>query len=87
MLATLCTPPVLEKTRTRVGHAGLVWEVDVFAGPLAGLVLAEVELDSADQPLALPDWVGAEVTGDPRYMNNRLASATAPPTPGQAPSP
>jgi CYTH domain-containing protein len=87
MLATLCAPPVLEKTRTRVGHAGLVWEVDVFAGLLAGLVLAEVELDSADQAVALPDWVGREVTGDPRYMNNRLASATAPPTPGQAPSP
>jgi adenylate cyclase len=79
ILATLCTPPVLEKTRTRVGHGGLVWEVDEFGGALAGLVLAEVELDSADQALDLPDWVGREVTGDPRYMNNRLARAPAPP--------
>ena len=49
------------------------------ADPFAGLVLAEVELDSAEQALDLPDWVGREVTGDPRYMNNRLARATAPP--------
>lgn len=79
MLATLCLPPVLEKTRTRVGHGGLVWEVDEFGGALAGLVLAEVELASAEQVPALPDWVGREVTGDPRYMNNRLARAAAPP--------
>jgi CYTH domain-containing protein len=79
MLATLCVPPILEKTRTRVAHDGLVWEVDEFAGHLAGLVLAEVELAAADQPLALPDWAGREVTGDPRYLNNRLARAGAPP--------
>ncbi|TCZ63211.1 CYTH domain-containing protein [Roseicella aquatilis] len=79
MLATLCAPPVLEKVRHRVEHAGLVWEVDVFGGHLAGLVLAEVELDSADQAVALPDWVGREVSGDPRYVNSNLARATAPP--------
>jgi adenylate cyclase len=80
MLATLCIPPVLEKTRTRVAHGGLVWEVDVFAGHLAGLVLAEVELDAADQAFMRPDWAGPEVTGDPRYMNNALARAAAPPS-------
>jgi adenylate cyclase len=79
MLATLCTPPVLEKTRTRVGHGGLVWEVDEFAGRLAGLVLAEVELDAIEQHFARPDWAGREVTGDPRYMNNALARAAGPP--------
>jgi adenylate cyclase len=87
MLASLCTPPVVEKTRTRVAHGGLVWEVDVFAGHLAGLVMAEVELASADQPFARPDWAGAEVTGDKRYQNNALARADAPPRPGPAPSP
>jgi adenylate cyclase len=79
MLAGLCTSPILEKTRTRVGHGGLVWEVDEFAGPLAGLVLAEVELDSADQALDLPDWAGREVTGDPRYLNSNLVRAAVPP--------
>lgn len=81
MLATLCVPPVLEKTRTRVAHAGLVWEVDEFAGPLAGLVLAEVELARIDQPVALPDWVGREVSGDPRYLNSNLVRAGLPPRP------
>jgi CYTH domain-containing protein len=81
MLATLCAPPVLEKTRTQVAHGGLVWEVDVFAGHLAGLVLAEVELDAADQAFTQPDWTGPEVTGDPRYRNNALALAAAPPSP------
>ncbi|TDH62660.1 CYTH domain-containing protein [Dankookia rubra] len=87
MLAALCIPPVLEKTRTRVAHGGLVWEVDVFAGHLAGLVLAEVELASADQPFARPGWAGQEVTGDGRYQNNALARAAAMPGPGPAPSP
>jgi CYTH domain-containing protein len=75
MLETLCAAPVIEKTRTRVGHAGLVWEVDVFAGHLAGLVLAEVELASADQRVELPGWAGREVTDDPRYQNAALVRA------------
>ncbi|MDO9710101.1 CYTH domain-containing protein [Paracraurococcus lichenis] len=79
MLETLCAPPVIEKTRTRVAHGGLVWEVDAFGGHLAGLVLAEVELAAADQAVTLPDWVGAEVTADARYQNAVLARAAAPP--------
>ena len=81
LLATLCRPPIIEKTRTRVRHGGLVWEVDEFAGHLAGLVLAEVELASADQPFARPDWLGREVTEDARYQNAALSRAAAPPTP------
>ena len=79
MLDMLCPPPVIEKTRTRVAHGGLVWEVDEFAGHLAGLVLAEVELPAADHSVDLPDWVGAEVTHDARYQNNSLARAAGPP--------
>jgi adenylate cyclase len=79
MLAALCTPPVIEKTRFRVPHGGLVWEVDVFAGHLAGLVLAEVELADPAQPVFLPLWVGQEVTQDTRYMNSALAKVAAPP--------
>jgi CYTH domain-containing protein len=77
--AGLCAPPLIEKRRTRVGHAGLVWEIDEFAGCLAGLVLAEVELPSADHALTLPPWAGREVTGDPRYLNATLARANGPP--------
>jgi CYTH domain-containing protein len=50
-----------------------------FAGHLAGLVLAEVELTAVDQEFLRPDWVGAEVTGDARYQNSVLARALAPP--------
>ena len=72
MLDTLCERPLIEKTRYRIEHQGLVWEVDEFAGENAGLLLAEVELDAEDQAIALPDWIGEEVTGDPRYYNANL---------------
>jgi CYTH domain-containing protein len=72
LLATLCVKPLIIKDRYRVEHAGLVWEVDVFAGENEGLVLAEVELAEPDQAVSLPAWVGAEVSGDPRYYNASL---------------
>jgi CYTH domain-containing protein len=78
MLA-LCRPAVLAKTRFPVRHDGHLWTVDVFDAPasLAGLVLAEVELpDTATHP-PLPPWLGAEVTGDPRFSNAALAAALA----------
>lgn len=73
MLLTLCIGPPLEKTRYRVEHGGLMWDVDVFSGRHAGLVLAEVELIEAAQHVDLPSWVGLEVTNDPRYRNAALA--------------
>jgi adenylate cyclase len=79
MLDTLCHGRRIAKTRHDVPHGGLTWEVDVFEGPLAGLVIAEVELPAADHRSAPPDWAGAEITGDPRYANAVLASAAAPP--------
>lgn len=79
MLDTLCPPPVIGKVRSRVAHGGLLWEVDEFEDHLAGLVLAEVELPSADHPCVPPSWAGREVTGDPRYQNNNLARAAGPP--------
>ena len=72
MLAHLCLPPVIEKTRHEIAAAGVTWEVDEFHRPNRGLVLAEVELPSADFPLTLPDWVGAEVTGQPQYYNQNM---------------
>lgn len=72
MLDTLCKRPLIEKTRYRIDYQGLVWEVDEFAGENAGLIIAEVELASADQVVALPAWIGEEVTSDPRYYNASL---------------
>ncbi|MGD8616310.1 MAG: adenylate cyclase, partial [Gammaproteobacteria bacterium] len=49
-----------------------VWEVDVFEGANAGLVIAEIELGDEQQPFARPDWLGREVSDDPRYYNMNL---------------
>jgi len=66
--------PLIEKTRHRIEHGGRVWEVDVFDGANAGLVVAEIELPSEDADLELPAWVGAEVTDDRRYLNANLVA-------------
>jgi CYTH domain-containing protein len=73
MLDALCVRPLIEKTRYRIDHGGLVWEVDEFAGENAGLVIAEVELKREDQEVSLPAWVGKEVSADDRYANSSLA--------------
>jgi CYTH domain-containing protein len=67
MLQTMCDGHVLEKIRHVVLHAGTVWHVDVYEGILNGVVLAEAELQHADQKIDLPGWVGKEVTNDPMY--------------------
>ena len=71
-LFALCRQPLIEKTRYTVLHAGLTWEIDVFAGANDGLVLGEVELPAADTPIVLPVWAGEEVTLDARYQNASL---------------
>ncbi|MFO1146877.1 MAG: CYTH domain-containing protein [Alsobacter sp.] len=68
----LCGTLVIDKTRHELVHGGLLWQIDVFGGRLAGLVLAEVELEREDQPVALPDWAGREVSLDRRYRNSSL---------------
>lgn len=72
MLDKLCERPLIEKTRYRLQHQGLTWEIDEFSGDNAGLIIAEVELDDEGQTVILPDWVGQEVTGDRRYYNASL---------------
>ncbi len=73
-LLALCVGGLIDKRRHLVRHAGLVWEVDEFLGANAGLVVAEVELEHADQAIDLPDWAGAEVTDQVRYYNLALAA-------------
>ncbi|KAB1071744.1 CYTH domain-containing protein [Methylobacterium planeticum] len=72
MLAMVCDTCLIEKTRHCVPHAGLTWEVDVYAGALSGMVLAEVELEHEAQAIELPGWLGQEVTADPRFRQSTL---------------
>lgn len=65
---------LVEKIRYLISYDDMVWELDVFAGANEGLVMAEIELESESQKFGLPDWAGAEVTGDPRYYNAYLAN-------------
>lgn len=71
----------IAKERYRIPLGPHTIELDVFAPPLAPLVLAEVEFDSADQARAFspPDWFGREVTCDPAYTNAALSQAGTPP--------
>ena len=72
LLTELCQAPLIEKTRYRIPIGNHTWEVDEFWGDNAGLIVAEVELKSADEPIELPAWVGQEVSNDPRYYNANL---------------
>ncbi len=73
MLTNLVRGGLVDKLRYRRPYSGLVWEVDEFLGDNAGLIVAEVELERADQPVTLPPWVGPEVTADRRYTNAALS--------------
>ena len=73
-LLKICDGPVLEKNRYIVCCHDVIWEVDEFLGENEGLIVAEVELKSEDQSFDRPDWVGQEVTNDPRYFNSNLCS-------------
>jgi adenylate cyclase len=72
MLDALAEKPIIEKKRYKVPFEGLTWEIDEFFGDNAGLIVAEVELESEGQAFRKPEWVGEEVTADPRYFNSNL---------------
>ncbi len=74
MLNDLCIKPIIEKDRYKIPLGGVTWEVDEFFGDNVGLIVAEVELQSEDQSFPKPDWIGEEVTGDPRYFNANLVA-------------
>jgi adenylate cyclase len=69
LLDTLCAQPQIEKTRYHVPFGDHLWEVDLFAGANAGLVVAEVELADEHETFAMPPWAGEEVSHDTRYYN------------------
>ena len=64
----------VEKTRHLVPHKGFTFEVDEFEGANAGLIVAEIELESEESEFPMPSWLGEEVTADHRYSNSYLAS-------------
>ena len=78
-LLELCLPGVIEKTRWIIpatqplnNATQLTWEVDEFLGRLAGMTIAELELQSEQQTFTKPHFVGEEVTGNPRYYNANM---------------
>lgn len=81
LLAEHCSHGALDKVRYIVPVDGFGFEVDVFEGPLAGLVTAEIELPSEDIQPPSPAWLGAEVTTDLRYSNSQLAKTRRIPQP------
>jgi adenylate cyclase len=70
----------LKKRRHILSHGDLKVEVDVYGGDLQGLMVAEIEFPSEEDAKSFdpPDWLGEEVTGDHRYLNETLAKAGAP---------
>lgn len=71
-LLRLALPGAIDKTRWIVPYGNHTWEVDEFHGENEGLVVAEIELARPDEGFARPEWLGEEVTGDPRYYNSSL---------------
>lgn len=72
LLHSVCRQPIIDKTRYRYTYGQFCWEIDEFHGENEGLVVAELELPSVDTAFEKPDFVGDEVTDDPRYYNANL---------------
>ena len=73
-LLKLCVGGLIDKTRHHVRIDGWLFEIDEFAGDNAGLIVAEIELPTADAPFPRPAWLGTEVTDHVRYYNLALAA-------------
>lgn len=78
-LIEMSDTPHVRKTRHYVRDVrSQLWEVDVFKGINRGLVMAEIELQSAKEIVTLPAWIGTEVSHDERYVNTYLAEHKVP---------
>ncbi|MEZ5105751.1 MAG: CYTH domain-containing protein [Draconibacterium sp.] len=73
ILLEMCLDSVVEKDRYVESIGGLTWEIDVFKGENSGLIIAEVELETEEQEIDLPDWIDIEVSFDYRYYNSWLS--------------
>lgn len=72
LLALIQAHPI-EKIRYKYLHKGKIWDVDIFQGANKGLYLAELELENPEEAIDFPQWVGEEVSHDPRYYNSYLS--------------
>jgi len=72
-LLNVCKKAIIDKIRYEIQVAEHIFEVDVFLGDNAGLIIAEVELNDENEPFSKPDWLGKEVTGKIRYYNAQLS--------------
>lgn len=72
-MLTFCAMPPIEKYRHEEYFNGRKWEIDIFCGENAPLVLAEIELSAQDEKFCAPTWLGKEVSDDPRYYNSNLS--------------
>ena len=70
-LLAMCDAKI-EKTRYLIEHKNHTWEVDVFHGSNDGLIIAEVELNHANESIDFPSWIDKEVSHDPKYLNASL---------------
>lgn len=74
IFTVFCAGKRIDKTRNYIQYHGHQWEIDEFTGCLQGLVIAEIELESVEEEFSVPEWLGIEVSDDPRYCNSNLAS-------------
>lgn len=72
-LLHLCEPGIIEKTRYEVFSDNHTFEVDDFMAENEGLIIAEIELSSENEPFSKPEWLGKEVTGEVKYYNSKLS--------------
>lgn len=73
IITKLCQKPIIEKNRYNYKSPdGHLWEIDEFLGDNEGLIVAEIELLSELEQYEIPEWIGEEVTSDPKYYNSNL---------------
>lgn len=75
MLDLFCYKPIIKKVRYIVKYKDHTWEIDEFDGQNSGLVIAEIELDNEETEFSKPEFIGKEVTEDPRYYNFNLVKS------------
>jgi len=72
LLEQVVIQPIIDKVRYKVLNDGMIWDLDIFAGDNAGLMIAEIELEDINQAFQIPAWAGKEVSDDMRYYNMNL---------------
>src|SRR5690606_20739925 len=64
--------PYLHKIRYEIMFGSKIWEIDVFQGKLAPLIIAEIELTNEDETFTKPDFISEEVSHLPEYFNSNI---------------